>query len=330
MDKKDIQIREALKTSSQIGSAGFATVQLVHNALPEIDFSEIDTATEFLGKKMAAPLLMAPMTGGTEKALVINKNLAKAAQRCGIAMAVGSQKKALKTLKSSDKAVAESFMVRQYASDVPLLANFGAVDLNYGFGLDEARRAVEMIGADGLILHLNPIQEVIQNGETDFSNLLTKIEKLVKKLVVPVLVGEVGFGISGDVALRLKNIGIKYILTGGWGGTNWAKIPGSYGHKHLAEVFSQWGLSTVESIKQCRRIKGLQIIAVGGVRSGLDMAKALSLGACLSGMAQPFLQPALQSEQAVVEKIEQIVLELRLAMFGLGVKTMAELRANDC
>lgn len=322
-DRKAEHIRLALDERMQLGTSPFDEYLFSHEALPEIDMAEIDLSVEFLGRRLAAPLLISCMTGGTEIAGTINRNLAAAAERTGIAVGVGSQRKALE-----DPAKADTFRVREAAPSIPLLANLGAVQLNYGMGVRECRQAVEMIGADALVLHLNPLQEAIQpEGQCNFSGLLPKIGQVVRELEVPVVVKEVGSGISERTARALAGQGVRIVDTAGVGGTSWARIEAQRsGDLEIGELFAGWGLPTPLSIQEVRRVEGLTVIASGGLRNGLDAAKALALGADLAGMAYPFLAPATESADKVADKVRRVVQELKICMFCLGVKTVAELR----
>jgi isopentenyl-diphosphate Delta-isomerase len=322
-DRKAEHIRLALEQRMQLGVNYFDEYHFEHAALPELDFDDIDIGVDFLGCRLAAPLLVSSMTGGTEAAGLINRNLAAGAQRTGIAVGVGSQRKALE-----DPAKADTFKVREVAPSVPLLANLGAVQLNYGLGPRECLQAVEMIGADALILHLNPLQEAIQpEGQRNFAGLLPKIGEVVRALPVPIVVKEIGCGISAATARALAGQGIRIIDTAGVGGTSWARIEAERaGDLDLGEVFAGWGIPTPLSIREVRSVGGLTVIASGGLRNGIDVAKALALGADLAGMAYPFLQAATESPERVVDKVQRIVLELKICMFCLGVKTVAELR----
>lgn len=303
---------------------GFEKIRFIHNALPEIDFGKIDTGLVFLGKRLNLPFFVSSMTDGYGNGKRIACNLAQAAQVKGMAFSVGSQRVALANPK-----VVGAFQVRDIAPDILLLANLGAVQLNYGYQISDYRRAVEMIQADGLFLHLNPVQEAIQpEGDTNFANLLPKIEKLVKEIGVPVIVKEVGMGISGSVARQLRNIGVEYLDVAGQGGTSWARVEGCRGDGKLGEAFSDWGVPTLDALRQCSKIKGLAVLASGGVRNGIEVAKALALGAKLVGLALPFLEPAAKSAEAVMAKIETIEKELRIAMFGVGAQTLAGLNSS--
>lgn len=321
-ERKTDHIQISLKRKVETGLTGLDQYRFTHNALPEVDFEEIDPATEFLGKKLAAPILISSMTGGTAEGGKINRNLAEAAQKTGVAMAVGSQRVAIENSK-----LISTFQVREVAPDVLLLANLGAVQLNYGYGLKECQQAVEMIQADALVLHLNSLQEAIQpEGNTNFAGLLAKIERTAKNLSVPVVVKEVGCGLSGETAKRLYQAGVRIVDTAGWGGTNWAKIEGVRAENNLGEVFSQWGVPTADSIIQCRKIKGLRVIGSGGIRNGIEIAKAIVLGADLVGLALPFLKPATKSTEAVEKKLSQLIEELKVTMFSLGVSNLEELK----
>jgi isopentenyl-diphosphate delta-isomerase len=324
-DRKAEHIRLALEPRMQLGGHSYwDDYSFGHEALPEIDMAEVDTSVEFLGRRLEAPLLISCMTGGTEAAGLINRNLAAGAERTGVAVGVGSQRKALE-----DPAKADTFQVREAAPSVPLLANLGAVQLNYGMGVRECREAVDMIGADALVLHLNPLQEALQpEGQCDFSGLLPKIGEVVRSLDVPVVAKEVGSGLSEKTARALAAQGVRILDTAGTGGTSWARIEAQRsGELDLGELFAGWGIPTPVSIQEVRRVDGVTVIASGGLRNGLDVAKALALGADLAGMAYPFLRPATESPERVADQVARIVRELKICMFCLGVKTVAELRS---
>jgi isopentenyl-diphosphate Delta-isomerase len=329
-DRKAEHIRLALDQRMQLGHSYFDDYRFEHEALPEIDAEEIDLSVELLGRRLEAPLLVSCMTGGTETAGRINRNLAAGAQRTGIAVGVGSQRKALE-----DPVKADTFRVREVAPTVPLLANLGAVQLNYGMGVRECRQAVDMIGADALVLHLNPLQEAIQpEGQCNFSGLLPKIGEVVREVGVPVVVKEIGCGISEATARALAGQGVRIIDTAGVGGTSWARIEAERaGDLEIGELFAGWGLPTPESIRQVRKAgdglafgESLTVIASGGIRNGLDAAKAIAFGADLVGMAYPFLEPATESPERVAEKVRRTIRELKICMFCLGVKSIAELQ----
>ncbi len=309
-------------------TAGFEHCRLPHRALPELALEDVDLSVTFLGRSLRAPLLISPMTGGTPAAAAINRNLATAAQALGIAMGVGSQRAAIE-----DPALAPTYRVRDVAPDIVLLANLGAVQLNYGYGVDECRCAVEMIAADALVLHLNPLQEALQpEGNRNFRGLLPKIAEVCCRLGRPVIVKEVGWGLSPEVVRALFDAGVAAVDVAGAGGTSWAEVerrraPGGPAEQ-LAAVFRAWGIPTAEAIRGARAAAGPEraVVGSGGIRSGLDAAKALALGADLVGLALPLLRPATISAQAVIARLEQLVDELRLAAFLSGAASVDALR----
>ena len=309
-------------------TSGFERYHLVHQALPELDLEDVDLRTTLFGKTLSAPLLISSMTGGTEEARIINLRLAEAAQVRGIAMGLGSQRVAIE-----DPARAHTFQVRGVAPDILLFANLGAVQLNYGYALDHCRRAVDMVEADALILHLNPLQEALQpDGNWDWSGLLRRIEQVCHGLEVPVIVKEVGWGISGDVARALVDAGVAAIDVAGAGGTSWSEVEYHRAPdarwRRLARAFADWGLPTAVSLSQVRDAVGhrVPIFASGGIRTGIDAVKALGLGATLVGMASPFLRAAAQSTEAVIEEIDLMCAEMRIAMFAAGAGDIPALR----
>jgi isopentenyl-diphosphate delta-isomerase len=309
----------------------FDGVLLRHRALPEINLADVDPSVEFLGKRLSFPLMITSMTGGDHEILRrVNRNLARAAEATGVAMAVGSQR-----VMFSNPSARDSFELREVAPTTVLCANLGAVQLNYGFGIQECRRAVEVLAADALCLHLNPLQEAVQpEGDTNFAGLAEKIGLVARELEVPVILKEVGSGMSApDVELALR-AGIRIVDVAGAGGTSWSRVEHHRRRDSAAEglglVFQDWGIPTPLALWLLRPYRDrLQLIASGGIRTGLDMAKAIVLGASLCGMASPFLEPALESAQRVIEKIERLKREFVTAMFLLGVAKVAEMRGND-
>ncbi|MDB5082019.1 MAG: isopentenyl-diphosphate delta-isomerase, type 2 [Chloroflexi bacterium] len=313
-------------------SVGLENYRFIHQALPEIDLAEISLQTQFLNKTIQAPLLISSMTGGAEWSARINRNLALAAQQWQIPMGVGSQRAAVE---NAD--LAYSYHVRTYAPDIPLLANLGAVQLNYGYGVDQCRRAIDMLRADALILHLNPLQEAVQPaGNTNYKGLLAKIEAVCSALGkdgVPVIAKEVGNGISYEVALKLKSAGVAGLDVGGSGGTSWSQVESHRikrpVEQQAAEAFAGWGISTAQSIQWARQANpdGL-VIGSGGIRNGVDVAKALVLGADVAGLALPFLKAADESAEAVSSLIEQLTRELRITMFCIGAGDIPALEST--
>jgi len=327
--RKDEHLRICLE--QDVSASGITTglqhYRLVHCALPELNLSDIDLRTPFLGKVLQAPVIISPMTGGTARARRINRNLARAAQALGIAMGVGSQRAALE-----DPSQIATYQVRDVAPDILLFANLGAVQLNYGYGLDECRRAVEMIQADALMLHLNPLQEALQpSGNTNFAGLLDKIATICQGLEVPVVVKEVGWGISAAVAKRLVEAGVAAIDVAGAGGTSWSEVESRRTkdplQQRVAGHFTHWGIPTAEAIQQVRdALPNLPLIASGGIRTGPQAAVALALGADLVGVAHPLLEAAAASAQAVQYKLEILIMGLRIAMFAAGCRDVAALK----
>ena len=310
-------------------TAGFENIHFVHEALPELNLADIDLSVQFLGKRLALPFLISSMTGGPSRAEKINGNLAEAAEILGIAFAVGSQRVAL----SRGELGGLGKQLRRRAPTAPLYANLGAVQLVHGFGLDELRRAVEMIEADALILHLNPLQEALQiGGNTDWRGVEAAIEAACTKLETPIIVKEVGFGISPTTARRLANCGMAAIDVAGAGGTSWAAVEGSMttdaNLAKLAETFRDWGLPTalaLQGVKQA--LPQMPLIGSGGVRTGMDAAKAIRLGADLVAQAGAVLAHALQGPQAVVAHFEALASALRLACFVTGSGDLKALRS---
>lgn len=304
---------------------GLDRYAFLHNALPEVDIAEIDLSTCFLGKPLQAPLLISSMTGGFELARKVNRNLALAAQKLGLAMGVGSQRVALE-----EKSVADSFKVRDLAPDILLLGNLGAVQLNYGYGIEQCRQAVQMIQADGLILHLNVLQEAVQpEGNRNFKGLTDKIAGVCRQLEVPVVVKEVGSGISSEVALRLQRAGVRAIDVAGRGGTSWYAVEAERAARRgqlVDSTFADWGIPTEEALVKVREVTpDLEIVASGGIRSGLDIAKAIALGANIAAIGQPLLAPALKSAEEAIKFLTGLLYEIKVAMLCVGVTNLAAL-----
>lgn len=308
-------------------SNGLDEYTFTHQALPELDLAGINLEVELLGKKLSTPLLISSMTGGTPEAGAINRTLAAAAQQSGMAMGLGSQRAAIE-----DERLADTFRVRDVAPDILLFANLGAVQLNYGYGLAQCRRAVDMCQADALILHFNALQEAVQpEGDGNFAGLLRKIEAICRDLPVPVIAKEVGWGFSEDAAAKLANAGIAAIDVAGAGGTSWSQVemyraPTAL-HAQVAGAFIDWGIPTAESIRQCRQAAPeMPLIASGGIRNGIDVAKCIALGAKAAGLAGDFLRAADGGGvEGVLELSDRISRELQVAMFCTGAANLAEL-----
>jgi isopentenyl-diphosphate delta-isomerase len=313
-------VRSALAT-------GLEKYHFAHEALPELNLDEVDTSLRLFGKKLRAPILISSMTGGTAEAGEINQRLAEAAQAVGVAMGVGSQRAALE----HPEQIPTFAITRKVAPDIFLFANLGAVQLNYGYGLDHCRRAVDMLQADALILHLNPLQEAVQaGGDTNFSGLAKKIEVISKKLEVPVIVKEVGWGISEKTARLLADCGVAAIDVAGAGGTSWSQVemhraPDEF-TRRLAATFVGWGLPTAESILNVKRaVPNMTIFASGGLKDGLDIAKCIALGATLGGMAGQFLKAAAVSTESVVEMMKLTQRQIQVTMFATGIGNLVSL-----
>ncbi len=311
-------------------TTGLEKYFFMHQALPELDLAQIDTTTQIFGKSLKTPLLISSMTGGTAEALEINRILAAAAQEVGMAMGLGSQRAAIE-----DDSLADTFRVRDVAPDIPLFANLGAVQLNYGYGLAECQRAVDMIEADALILHINPIQEAVQpEGDGNFAGLLGKIEAVCRQLPVPVIAKEVGWGFSPQAARQLADAGVATIDVAGAGGTSWSQVEmyraPTARHARVAGAFIDWGIPTAVSIQYCRQAANLPIIASGGIHSGIDIAKSIALGARLVGIAGDFLRAANQNgADGVVELAQILTDELRVTMFGAGIADLTALSESQ-
>ncbi len=327
--RKDEHIDIALdKPVQNANTTGFEQYRFRHNPLPELDFEAVDLSTTFLSKELKAPFLVSSMTGGTEKTKRINEKLAEIAEEKGWAIGVGSMRAAIET-----ESTLETFQIRKFAPTAAILANLGAVQLNYGFGVEECRRAVDLIEADGLVLHLNAMQEVFQpEGDTNFSGLLKRIGSVAEALDIPVGVKEVGMGIDQHSAKRLVEAGVDFIDVAGAGGTSWIQVE-KYRNQNpmryqAADAFHDWGTPTancLEGIKSSRMT--VKVIASGGLNNGVEAAKAIALGADLVGFGRALLPQAVGDDRTkMVEQFERIEFELKAAMFGIGQSTIEELR----
>jgi isopentenyl-diphosphate Delta-isomerase len=305
-------------------TTGLESVPWDYNAMPEVSLEEINLETEFLGKKLRAPLLIGAMTGGAERAATINRNLAIAAQHLGIGMMLGSQRAMLEI-----ESARASFQIRDVAPDILLVGNIGVAQFKKGYGAKEARAAIELVGADAIAFHTNPLQEALQpGGDTDFVNLIPILERVVPEVGYPVMLKEVGHGLSRSVANAVKKVGFAALDVAGAGGTSWAKVEdfahhGRLEHPDLDEI----GIPTTQALRECRAaLPEMPLMASGGIRTGLEIAKSLKLGANVAAMAKPLLEPALHSPEAVIAHLEKVIFELRVALFVAGARNVKSLR----
>ncbi len=310
-------------------TSGLENYHFIHEALPELDLNRLDTSLSLFAKKLSSPILISSMTGGTSEAMTINQRLAEAAQECGIAMGVGSQRAAIENPEQ-----AKTFQVRNVAPDILLFANLGAVQFNYGYGIDECKKAVDMIQADALYLHLNPLQEAVQDaGDTNFAGIAKKIEEVCKKLEVPVIAKEVGWGISEGTAKLLSDCGVQAIDVAGAGGTSWSQVemhraPDEF-TRQLAATFVGWGIPTAESILNVKKsTPDMTIFASGGIKDGLDIAKCIALGATLGGMAGNFLKAAAISTEKAVDVMKLTKRQIEVTMFACGAEKLEGLQVG--
>jgi len=323
-----IQINLESNVNSDL-TTGLEKYHFLHEALPDLNLNEIEMNTKVFNKYLDIPLLISSMTGGTKKAMEININLAEAAQETKIAMGVGSQRVAIE---NPDQEI--TFKVRDHAPDILLLANIGAVQLNYDYGIDECKKVVEMIEADGLILHLNALQEAVQvDGDTNYSGVYEKITELHKNLNTPLIMKETGAGIAWEEAVKMQKAGASGLEISGVGGTSWsaveyhiAKEVGKKEMEYLGGALWNWGIPTAISVVETTQKTDLAVISSGGIRTGVEIAKSIALGADMGGMAKPFLVKAIQGREALADYVDNIIREIRVAMFLVGAKNVAELQ----
>jgi isopentenyl-diphosphate delta-isomerase len=321
LDHIEISLKEDIQSSTK---NGFDDITFVHRALPEINRDEIELTCDFFGRKIGAPIIIAGMTGGHEKAEEINRNLALAATELNIPMGVGSQRAGIE----DEKLTPTYSIARETAPDIFLIGNLGAVQFSKGYGIEEAKKAVEMIDANALAIHLNPLQEAIMpEGDTDFKGALRGLEEL-KDLDVPVIAKETGAGIAIEEAKLIEKAGAAGIDVGGLGGTSFSAVE-YYRRKGFEKTFWDWGIPTAVSTIECIEGTKLNIISTGGVRNGLEVAKALSLGAVACGIAHPLLSGAVKGKDEVLNTLNRVIDELKTAMFLTGARTIEELRNVD-
>lgn len=325
--RKSEHIKICLEKKVELGSTrfnevNFKDIDLIHSALPDVNLKDIDVSCSFLGKELKAPLIISGMTGGTHEAEKINKNLAKAAQECGIAMGVGSQRAAIE-----DSSLEKTYQVREVAPDILLIANLGIIQFIEEYTIREAEKAIDMIDADALALHLNPLQEICQSeeGNVNWKNCLKKIEEICRILDKPVIAKEVGAGISKEIGIALEKAGVSAIDISGLGGTSWSLVE-MYRNPDSIKSLIDWGIPTAISLIEVVSNVKIPVIASGGIRNGKEIAKSLALGAEIVGIALPFLEPATKNSDKVKEKINSLVKELKAVMFLVGAENLKELK----
>lgn len=320
--EEDVQARKV--------TTGFEDVYLVHKALPEVDRGKIDLSTVVFDHKFHAPLIVEAMTGGFKEAAKINAAIARAVEKLGLGMGVGSQRAAIE-----DPELKKTFtVVREKAPNAFIIANIGGPQIRHGHGLEEAKRAIEMIQADALAIHLNPLQEAVQpEGETNFTKVLSKIGNVARKINVPVIIKETGAGIAAEEAKKLEAEKVAGIDVAGAGGTSWAAVEFHRAKKQkdefrqkLGESFRDWGIPTAVSLVETVQSVNLPVIASGGVHSGVDAAKALVLGTSLVGMAHPVLNAATRGTKEVEKTLKIILEELKNTMFLVGAESIPALK----
>jgi isopentenyl-diphosphate delta-isomerase len=330
-ERKNRHIRVTLEEEVEAEiSTGLEEVHLIHRALPEIDLEEVDTSLELFGRRLEAPLIISALTGGTEEGMRINEVLAEAAEEFGIGIGVGSQRIALE-----DPSKEATFrVVRERAPDALVIGNLGCPQLSLGWGVEEARRCVEMIQADALAIHMNPLQEAVQvGGETRYRGILGRVREITRELETPVVMKETGCGVSAEDARRIEEAGVEAIDVSGAGGTSWAIVEhhiarevGDREREALGRALGTWGIPTAISVVEVCRSTSLRVVASGGIRTGLEAAKAIALGADAVGIARPFLLKAVEGLESVRSYVRELVRELRTVMFLVGAQSLEELR----
>ena len=315
------------KAQARKATTGFEDVQFVHRALPEVDKAKIDLSTTVFGHKFSAPLIVGAMTGGVVEATRINAAMAEAVETLHLGMGLGSQRAAIENPK-----LAETFSVaRKKAPTAFLIANIGGIQLVHGCGVKDVKKAVEMIDADAVAVHLNALHEAIQpEGQTNFKGVLAKICEVAGELDKPVIVKETGAGIAAEDAKKLEKAGVKAIDVGGTGGTSFAAVEYyrsevSSVQRFLGDVFWDWGIPTAVSLVETTQTVKIPVVASGGVRSGMDVAKSLALNACLASVCQPALEAAVKGAKATERMLSLLIEELRTGMFLVGAKKVQSL-----
>lgn len=328
-DRKNQHINVVVNKNVEPIQSSFDNYRLEYSALPGISMDEIDTSTQFFNHNLSFPFLISSMTGGSEFTKKINENIAIACEEVGVGFGLGSMRVIIEKPEAID-----SFDVKRFCPTVPMYANVGLVQLNYGFGYDEIQKIIDLVGADGIFFHINHLQEAVQpGGDTDYRNLIEKFEGIIKRINVPIVVKEVGHGIDYRTAIRLNDIGIEWVDVSGLGGTSWSWIEGYrrlnegevMNQENLGFIFKQEGIPTTECIENLKGIKNLNLIAGGGIRNGLHISKSIAMGAKLATAAKPFLNAALESSEAVIKELNRFKHEFRVSMYSAGAKNLTEL-----
>ncbi len=310
---------------SASASTWLEDVHLVHRSLPELDFEEIDTEVSFLGKKIRAPLIIEAMTGGAKVAEKINKNLAKAAEECEVAIALGSARAAIE-----NKKLWSTYYVRDVAPNVPVIGNIGMVQFVDNYGKEQLVEIVSEMEADAVQIHLNPLQEIVQpEGDVNWKGALSRLSKITREVNFPLIAKETGAGISREVAVMLERAGFSMLDVSGLGGTSFSYVEYFRASSELGKKLRDWGIPTAASILECSKATSLPVIASGGIRSGIDGAKAIAIGASYFGAAKPFLRAAMSDHEKVKEIIEEYIKELKIVMFLTGARNIEELKSRD-
>ncbi len=325
-----IRISLNQKVQARKATTGFEDIYFIHKALPEIDKQEIDLSTTVLGHKFSAPLIVGAITGGAQEATEINATIAEAVEKLGLGMGVGSQRAAIE-----DKRLEKTFAIaRKKAPTAFLIANIGGVQLVNGYGVKEVKKVIEMIDADAIAIHLNALQEAAQpEGQTNFKGILEKISEFAKEIDKPIIAKETGAGIAAEEAEKLEAAGVKAIDVSGVGGTSFAAVEYYRAKKRknnfqrvLSDVFWDWGIPTAISVVEVSQTVNVPVIASGGIRDGVDVAKALTLGASLASLSQPALQAAIKGLKETENMLSFIMDGLKNAMFLTGAESVKQLR----
>lgn len=324
-------IRVSLEENVETDIAtGFEDVRLIHRALPEIDLDEVSTETTFFGRKLAAPLIISAITGGTEDAAKINEVLAEVAEEKQIGISVGSQRIAI----AQPETIPTFSVVREKAPSTFVMGNLGCPQLSLGWGVAEAEKCIEMVDADALALHMNPLQEAVQvDGDTNYHGVYEKISELNKNLDTPIIMKETGAGIAWEDAIKMQKAGASGLEISGVGGTSWsaveyhiAKEVGKQEMEYLGGALWNWGIPTAISVMETTKKTDLAVISSGGIRTGVEIVKSIALGAHIGGIAKPFLEKAIEGKDALAEHVDHIISEIRVAMFLIGASNLDELK----